>query len=216
MLFRSTEQRRARPSHTREGRYLYARGVPGVAARYLEYFGRLEYTARCSKERLSQPPAPQPQTIDAMPGLDLEGLRALLKLARERGVEVAVIAYPRHALAQELEFACGDALTRWRALEAMARVVAKASPDGQSALWSFDDYNTLSGERVAGNEPVHWQDPAHFNHEFGSRMMAAVASRDFPVVQGIALVSAVTVIIFNALADAAYWIVDPRTRTAAA
>ncbi|MBU4214580.1 MAG: ABC transporter permease [Actinobacteria bacterium] len=49
----------------------------------------------------------------------------------------------------------------------------------------------------------------------GSRMMAAVASRDFPVVQGIALVSAVTVIAFNALADAAYWIVDPRTRTPA-
>jgi peptide/nickel transport system permease protein len=47
----------------------------------------------------------------------------------------------------------------------------------------------------------------------GSRMMAAVASRDFPVVQGIALVSAVTVIAFNALADAAYWLVDPRTRT---
>lgn len=49
----------------------------------------------------------------------------------------------------------------------------------------------------------------------GSRMMAAVGSRDFPVVQGIALVSAVTVIFFNALADAAYWIIDPRTRTAA-
>lgn len=48
----------------------------------------------------------------------------------------------------------------------------------------------------------------------GSRMMAAVGSRDFPVVQGIALVSAVTVIFFNALADAAYWLIDPRTRTA--
>jgi peptide/nickel transport system permease protein len=48
----------------------------------------------------------------------------------------------------------------------------------------------------------------------GSRMMAAVSSRDFPVVQGIALVSAVTVIAFNAMADAAYWIIDPRTRTA--
>ena len=49
----------------------------------------------------------------------------------------------------------------------------------------------------------------------GSRMMAAVGSRDFPVVQGIALVSAVTVIIFNAMADLAYWVIDPRTRTAA-
>jgi peptide/nickel transport system permease protein len=49
----------------------------------------------------------------------------------------------------------------------------------------------------------------------GSRMMAAVGARDFPVVQGIALVSAVTVIFFNAVADAAYWLIDPRTRTAA-
>ncbi|MCE1173850.1 MAG: ABC transporter permease [Propionibacteriales bacterium] len=48
----------------------------------------------------------------------------------------------------------------------------------------------------------------------GARMMAAVGARDFPVVQGIALVSAVTVIFFNALADAAYWLIDPRTRTA--
>ena len=49
----------------------------------------------------------------------------------------------------------------------------------------------------------------------GSRMMSAVASRDFPVVQGIALVSAVAVIAFNALADAAFWLMDPRTRTPA-
>lgn len=48
----------------------------------------------------------------------------------------------------------------------------------------------------------------------GSRMMAAVGSRDFPVVQGIALISAVAVIAFNALADLAYWVIDPRTRTA--
>lgn len=48
----------------------------------------------------------------------------------------------------------------------------------------------------------------------GARMMAAVGSRDFPVVQGIALISAVAVIAFNALADLAYWVIDPRTRTA--
>lgn len=46
----------------------------------------------------------------------------------------------------------------------------------------------------------------------GSAMMGAVASRDFPVIQGIALISAITVIVVNALADAAYWIIDPRTR----
>ena len=44
-------------------------------------------------------------------------------------------------------------------------------------------------------------------------MMGAVASRDFPVIQGIALISAITVVIANGLADAAYWIIDPRTRS---
>lgn len=47
----------------------------------------------------------------------------------------------------------------------------------------------------------------------GSAMMGAVASRDFPVIQGIALISAITVVIANGLADAAYWIIDPRTRS---
>lgn len=48
----------------------------------------------------------------------------------------------------------------------------------------------------------------------GSAMVAAVGSRDFPVVQGIALVSAIAVIIFNGLSDAAFWLIDPRTRKA--
>lgn len=48
----------------------------------------------------------------------------------------------------------------------------------------------------------------------GAAMMQAVGSRDFPVIQGIALISAVTVIFFNAMADVAYWVIDPRTRSA--
>jgi peptide/nickel transport system permease protein len=48
----------------------------------------------------------------------------------------------------------------------------------------------------------------------GSAMMGAVASRDFPVIQGIALISAITVILVNAIADAGNWLIDPRTRAA--
>ena len=47
----------------------------------------------------------------------------------------------------------------------------------------------------------------------GSEMTKAVARRDYPVVQGIALVSACAVILGNLLAEIAYTFVDPRART---
>ena len=53
-------------------------------------------------------------------------------------------------------------------------MVAEEGQGGHAALWVFDDYNTLAGERIMGGEPVYWQDPAHFNYEFGARMMAAM------------------------------------------
>jgi peptide/nickel transport system permease protein len=49
----------------------------------------------------------------------------------------------------------------------------------------------------------------------GSEMTKAVARRDYPVIQGIALVAAVAVVIGNLLAEFAYTYVDPRARTAA-
>ena len=46
----------------------------------------------------------------------------------------------------------------------------------------------------------------------GSEMTKAVARRDYPVVQGIALVSACAVILGNLLAEIAYTFVDPRAK----
>jgi peptide/nickel transport system permease protein len=48
----------------------------------------------------------------------------------------------------------------------------------------------------------------------GSEMVKAVARRDYPVIQGIALVTAVAVVLGNLLAEIAYTIVDPRARRA--
>ena len=48
----------------------------------------------------------------------------------------------------------------------------------------------------------------------GSRLVFAVASRDYPVVQGIALTTAILVILISGLTDLAYHFADPRTRTA--
>jgi peptide/nickel transport system permease protein len=46
----------------------------------------------------------------------------------------------------------------------------------------------------------------------GTALVNAVANRDYPVVQGIALVTAIIVIIVNGVTDVLYEIVDPRTR----
>lgn len=46
----------------------------------------------------------------------------------------------------------------------------------------------------------------------GSQMTIAVQGRDYPVIQGIALVSAVGVILGNLVAEIAYTLVDPRAR----
>lgn len=45
----------------------------------------------------------------------------------------------------------------------------------------------------------------------GTALVNAVANRDYPVVQGIALVTAIIVIIVNGVTDVLYEIVDPRT-----
>ncbi len=46
----------------------------------------------------------------------------------------------------------------------------------------------------------------------GSELVTAVSQRDYPVIQGIAVVSALFVVFSNAAADALYVVADPRTR----
>jgi peptide/nickel transport system permease protein len=46
----------------------------------------------------------------------------------------------------------------------------------------------------------------------GSALVYAVSERDYPVVEGAALVTAIIVVIINAVADVLYQFVDPRTR----
>ncbi|MBI3917636.1 MAG: hypothetical protein HY322_11585 [Betaproteobacteria bacterium] len=170
------EQRRGRSSHTREGRYLYARDIPGVAMRFREFFlGRQRSDSRCTIERVRVPPAgasPAAAAIALPRRLDLSGLRALIRAARARGIELRLFAYPYHALSLELDFLCGQDAQRWAALAAITQVVAEEAPHGGVELWEFFGYNEVTGERVVSRHPQFWQDPAHFNHEMGSLMLA--------------------------------------------
>jgi peptide/nickel transport system permease protein len=46
----------------------------------------------------------------------------------------------------------------------------------------------------------------------GGQMVTAVSSRDYPVIQGIALVTAAAVLLGNFIAEVVYTVIDPRTR----
>jgi peptide/nickel transport system permease protein len=48
----------------------------------------------------------------------------------------------------------------------------------------------------------------------GQVLENAVGARDYPLLQGVALVTALLVVVINALTDLAYTLIDPRTRTA--
>jgi hypothetical protein len=175
------EQRRGRSSHTPDGRYLYARDIPGVAVRFREFFlGRRRSDPRCASDGmpLKPPPAQAFSSAEIVPppGLNLSGLRELIRAARAREVELRLFVYPYHALSLELDFLCGGYAQRWAALAAIAQVVAEEAPQGGVELWEFFGYNDVTGERVIGREPKYWQDPAHFNHEAGSLMLAEMFS----------------------------------------
>jgi len=170
------EQRRGRSSHTREGRYFYAGDADGVAARFRENFlGQAKKYPRCTLDHVpASPPASRnfaPAPPAAAEGLDLSGLREMVRAARASGVELKLVAYPRHALLLELDFLCREGASFWGALEAMARVIAEEAPDGSAQLWSFYGYNEVTGESLSGRQTKYWQDPEHFTHEMGALML---------------------------------------------
>jgi len=171
------EQGKGRSSHTREGRYLYARSAPGVDSRFREFLlerGRSD--PACTRDRVPASPPPSHAIAAAhvtpAAGLDLSGLRSVIRKARARNVELRLFAYPQHALFVELDMLCGQAAGRWAALAAIARVVAEEAPRGRVELWDFYGYNEMTGEPIAGRSPRYWQDPEHFNFEMGGIMLA--------------------------------------------
>jgi len=122
----------------------------------------------------ASPPASRnfaPAPPAAAEGLDLSGLREMVRAARASGVELKLVAYPRHALLLELDFLCREGASFWGALEAMARVIAEEAPDGSAQLWSFYGYNEVTGESLSGRQTKYWQDPEHFTHEMGALML---------------------------------------------
>lgn len=170
-------QQDATPSHTREGMYFYSRNSPeDTAIRFHEYFSSRRYDQNCDLSSIAKN-EPQPLSLDATfptanTSLDLEGLRYLIRRATAQGIELRFFAYPAHIHSLEMDVLCGTYRNRWAALGAIARIPEMNNDNVQ--LWQFFAYNDYNGERIIGSEPVFWQDPGHFNFEFGNLMLDAM------------------------------------------
>lgn len=110
-----------------------------------------------------------------------EGLRNLIRMARERGVILDLVFYPQHVLASEMTRLCADPAERWRELWRVARLIEDESATDYVRLWDFYGYDVWNGEPIWAGKPVRnrlWQDGSHFNTEVGDAAFATIYGMD--------------------------------------
>ena len=172
-----------KPAETKEGLYFYNRDKGFEIERTFSYhLGKYrlyhpEKSCALPHGYSDSPSWSYPQTPS-----DMEGLRALLKTLAEAQVKTKLVVYPIHALQMELEMACGDVLTRWHALYAMAMLVDEInqSHPGAVELWDFQGMSGFITEKIRDNQVKFWQDHGHFNYEMGDVMLDTIFGRSPP------------------------------------
>jgi peptide/nickel transport system permease protein len=130
-----------------------------------------------------------------MPGLALAAYLAPLvtRTVRQSASEVLAEDFVEAAIAR--------GLPRWRL------VLRHILPNSLLPVITLVGYNI--GSLIGGAVVIE----AVFNLPgIGSALVYAVNARDYPVVQGTALITAILVVLVNATADIFYQFVDPRTR----
>lgn len=166
------EQRRERPSHTREGLYNYARATGTAQRAFSEMLAARLRQQSCDLHKLGAATTGIEPVASPKRALDLVGLRQLVRTVVERGIELRLVIYPQHVYNLELDALCEGTPDRWDALEQMASAVEEASGGSSLAqLWEFFGYNEITGEPVSPGMQS-WQDPQHFNVEVGDMMLA--------------------------------------------
>jgi hypothetical protein len=166
------EQRKQRPSHTREGLYFYGRGRGAAERNFIEMFSARLPSQSCNLREIGSARTGVAPVASPKRTLDLTGLRQVVREAVAHGVELRLVVYPQHVYNLELDALCGRGLDRWDALDQMARAVEEASGGSSLVqLWEFFGYNDVTGEQVSPDMKL-WQDPQHFNVEVGNLMLA--------------------------------------------
>jgi hypothetical protein len=163
-------------SHTREGLYYYSRYDPGVDRRFAQFFASvLQDPTGCDQANLqSSLDAPlAPFAVSPETPFDVAGLARVVEGISGRDVALRLAVYPRHVLSIETDYLCGRQLNRWRALWHLARFLEEhpPAPPASAEIWDFQGYSPYTTEPVVPTLMTYWQDPEHFNLEFGNVML---------------------------------------------
>ena len=170
------QRRTERGSHTREGMYYYSRFDPGVERRFGQFFASILHDAQgCSfthLERSLELPVP-PLSVSEEAPFDARGLARVVESVSGRDVTLRLAVYPRHVLSIETDYLCGRQMERWRALWHLARFLEEHPPAAPASveIWDFQGYGPYTTEPVVPTLMAYWQDPEHFNFEFGNVML---------------------------------------------
>jgi hypothetical protein len=149
------QQNTLKTKYRPDGVYLHARGQLGLETIFRSYYAKY---AQCNASTKTDK-------------IDLDGLRDLIQLAVARGITLKLVVYPRHAMTVEHEFHCGLRQQRWQKLRQIAEMVDAMGYPQLVQLWSFEGYNDITTESITSGSAIYWQDPGHFNYEFGNAML---------------------------------------------
>jgi len=111
------------------------------------------------------------------------GLRNIIRLARQKNIQLILIDFPKHVLFYEQERECGRMEADWSRLWRIASIVEEeaGSDSHQVELWNFYGYSNLNAERIHAGIAMQerlWQDDGHFNPEVGKVAFDAIFGSD--------------------------------------
>ena len=144
------EQGKDPPSHTEQGLYYYTRGKAGTEDRFRQF---LSTHNPCGETQQK---------------IELDGVENIIREAEERHVELKLVVYPRHAMPVELDYLCHARPARWQTL---SKIVSLTGSGENVEIWDFEGFHDIALEPVSEASGRYWQDPAHFNYEYGNIML---------------------------------------------
>ena len=170
------EQHKNKGSHTIEGMYMYINKIPGTAIHFRRDLSKHKKCDVGSDSRNNGA-----VVTPSHPVADITGLRDVIREAVAQKIVMKLFVYPRHALAVEQEYQCGERQQRW---DILAQILAMVEQEGHGyvELWDFDGYHAIGTEWISDAPGIYWQDIAHFNPAFGNVIldeMFSLAPRRF-------------------------------------
>ncbi|MCQ8104196.1 hypothetical protein NP590_08775 [Methylomonas sp. SURF-2] len=162
----------ARPSHKKDGMYYYIRGHAGIDNQFREFYRNHEKRTNCDLNdliKLDGNAAVAERIPTEHSGIDISGLLNVVKQTNSKNIKLRIYIYPSHALWQEIQIMCGNYKRYWSNLIYIVQEVEKLGGDVQ--IWDFNQFNQYTTEEITNQSAVYWQDPEHFNYEYGELML---------------------------------------------